>query len=137
MLLHALTCTLADTASSGLPAPDSPAAIGWLLAGLAALSVAMNQVTSGIVNIRKLKGIDPGSDDRYATKDEHQSTKDRIAAAETEMASKAEHQATKDRLTTVEAKQEALQLTLSNELSAIHRALGRIEGHLSAQDHKG
>lgn len=137
MLLHALSCALASTDPSGLPAPDSPYAIGWLLAALAALSVAVNQVTGGIVNVRKLKGLDPAADDRYATKDEHQSTKDRIAAAEAEMASKAEHQATKDRLTAVEAKQEALQITLSNELSAIHRALGRIEGHLSAQDHKG
>lgn len=136
MLLHALICTLANTDPSGLPDPESYQSIGWLLASLAALAVAANQAAGVIVNVRKLKGIDPAGDDRYVSKSEHQSTKDRIATAEAEMASKSEHQATKDRLTAVEAKQEALQITLSNELSAIHRALGRIEGHLSAQDHK-
>lgn len=99
-----------------LPAPDSPAGVGWLMLALAALAVAGEKITGGILNVRKLKGSDPAADDRYATKDEHNALKDRV--------------------TSQEAKQEALQITLSTELAAIHRALGRIEGHLSARDAK-
>lgn len=95
-----------------LPPPESPMSVGWIVLALAAASMAYEKITGGILNTRKLKGSDPEHDARYVSREEFNALKERTIS--------------------VEAKQEVSQTTMSNELSAIHRALGRIEGHLSA-----
>jgi len=115
MLPLDLFTALASTAS-GMPEPDSPMGVGWIVLALAAAAMAYEKITGGILNTKRLKGSDPASDERYTTKPEHDALKDRVIS--------------------VEAAQKAQQLTLSNELGNIQRALGRIEGHLSARDAK-
>lgn len=93
-----------------LPPPESPTSVGWLVLALAAAAVAYEKITGGIINTRKLKGADPEHDARYVTKPELDAVKEQISRIEGQTAS--------------------IQLTVNNDMRAVHRALGRIEGAL-------
>jgi hypothetical protein len=97
------------------PPPLDAAAQGQafiFLGGLVAVAVMGNQVMGAIVTFRKLRGNDPQADGRYATKSELINVEKTVEGLRGEVRAQA--------------------LTLSNELRAIHRALGRIEGRLGS-----
>lgn len=96
--------------SGALPDKDQLGSAGIFILGLAACCVIGNQVMSAILNMRKLKGLDVSSDGRYAAKTDLADLAVDVAALRGEVV--------------------AVNNTLSNELRAIHRSLGRIEGRL-------
>jgi hypothetical protein len=104
-LLAALSLSLFAQA---LPDPKSPASLGWLALGIAALFGTWNQIMGGLVNWRKLRGHDRDADDRYATKAEHALLSNQVAE--------------------VKGQVTALNTTVANELRSINRSLGRLEG---------
>lgn len=104
-LIAALSLSLLAQA---LPDPKSPASVGWLAVGIAALFATFTQITGGLVNLRKLRGHDREADDRYATKAEHALLSNQVAE--------------------VKGQVTALNTTVANELRSINRSLGRLEG---------
>jgi hypothetical protein len=93
-----------------LPPPESPMSVGWVVLALAAAAVAYEKITGGIINTRKLKGADPEHDARYVARGEFEAVKEQTSRLEGQIAS--------------------IQLTVNNDMRAVHRALGRIEGAL-------
>jgi len=85
----------------------------WFIGGLVAVCVMANQVMGAIVTFRKLKGADPTADHRYASK---------AALGEVKID-----------LEGLRGEVRGISTTLQNELRAIHRALGRIEGRLGTE----
>ena len=80
----------------------------WVLGGLVGIAIMANQVMGAIITFRKLKGSDPTADIRYASKIEVDDVKKDVSVLRGEV--------------------KGISHTLQNELRAIHRALGRIEG---------
>lgn len=103
-----LIALLPPSVFASLPPPDSAASAGWLLLAIGAVAVAVDRVLSIFTTVRKLKGVDPAADARYASKDDHDSLGARVSGLETEM--------------------RLLNTTVANELRAVNRSLGRLEG---------
>lgn len=80
------------------------------LGGLVAAAVMANQVFSAIVSFRKLKGVDPADDKRYATKDELETLRSEVGGIKNEVTS--------------------LSKTITNEFSSLNRSIGVLEGML-------
>lgn len=87
----------------------------WFLGGLVALAVMANQVLSAIVSWRKFKGSDPGSDMRYATKQEHLSLREEVIG--------------------IKADFQALSRTINHSFNDLQRTIGRLEGKLDRDRH--
>ncbi|MBB5351075.1 hypothetical protein HNR46_001309 [Haloferula luteola] len=96
-----------------LPDPESPQTVGWLLLSLAAVVATGDRIMSGMLNWRKLKGADAAEHSQYVTKPEHHALKEDVSNLD-------------GRVTSIER-------TLTSEMQAIHRALGRIEGKLGTK----
>jgi hypothetical protein len=96
---------------ANLPDPGSPAAMGWLIAVIAAIAVSANQILGAVLNVKKLKGNDPDIANTYTTKSEHGELVKQVDVLKTEV--------------------RGISRSLSTEFSAINRALGRIEGQLA------
>ncbi len=96
-----------------LPDPSSASALGWLVLTAAGAALAANQLLGAVITVRKLRGNDPETDARYATKHEITNIATDVAA--------------------LEGRIDQVNKTLSTELRDIHRALGRIEGALGTE----
>lgn len=107
-LITPLLCVL--VLGQTLPDPKHPSTVGWLLVAAGAVAVAVNQVTGGVLNFRKLKAGDRLDAARFATRQEHAALASQVGEVKGEVS--------------------AMQKTLSTELRSVHRALGRIEGAL-------
>lgn len=94
-----------------MPDPKSAGAVGWLLLTLAALAVAINQAQGVILNFRKIQG--------------------KAVEERADLVSQGEHRALKEEVDVLRGEVRGLATTLTNEMRAIHRSLGRIEGALN------
>lgn len=90
-----------------LPDPSSPNSVGWLFVAIGGLALTCNQILGAVLSVKKLKGQDP-SDGRYASRDDHAGLSHRVTGLEAQMAT--------------------LNMTVANELRAMNRSLGRLEG---------
>lgn len=112
-----VTTALLFLAQANPPAPsagDINAAAVWI-GGLCAVAVIANQIMSAMINVRKLRGVDPDSD----------------ARADARFASKATVDLLAKEVAAVRTETSFLANTLAAELRAIHRSLGRLEGKKS------
>lgn len=83
------------------------------IGGLTAVAVIGNQLIGVAINWRKLKGADPGDDQRYATRQEHVSLKNEVTGMKSDYTT--------------------LLRTMNASFEDIQRSLGRIEGEISVR----
>jgi hypothetical protein len=110
---------LAQASPAAPTSGDINAAAVWI-GGLCAVAVIANQIMSAMINVRKLRGVDPDSDARHEARYASKTVVDELA---------------KD-VASVRTEVAVVSNTLSNELRAIHRSLGRIEGRLGTDPGK-
>jgi hypothetical protein len=108
---------LAQASPAAPTSGDTNAAAVWI-GGLCAVAVIANQIMSAMINVRKLRGVDPDSD----------------ARADARFASKAAVDLLAKEVAVVRTETTFLANTLAQELRAIHRSLGRLEGRPNEKD---
>jgi hypothetical protein len=80
------------------------------IGGLTAVALIGNQLMGAIINFKKLKGVDPSDDRRYATKSEHEALTREVS--------------------TIKAEFSALTRSINHSFNDILRAVGRLEGKI-------
>jgi len=83
------------------------------LGGLVALAVMANQLLGAVNSWRKFRGIDPGEDKRYATRQEHQALRDEVVG--------------------IKADVSALCRTINTQFNDLQRSIGRLEGKIDGK----
>jgi hypothetical protein len=120
----ALAETVAVNAGA-LPEANSPAAGVWVLGGIAALAVMVNQILGVLEKFRKLKTPDPINP---VESDRIKALEDEIRAVELRM-----ERRIGEVMGSINTRLQSLESTISHLVSDFSRALGVLEGKSAAQ----